>query len=80
MQMFLMGPSRSPQSAMSYIGRRGARSSEGAARRMRMGTWSHPVEGRVVVSQDTKTGRMRGLAKARSMALGLEEPERGNLV
>ena len=47
---------------------------------MRMGTWSDPVEGRVVASQDWKTGRMRGLAKARSIALGLKVPERGNLV
>ena len=45
-----------------------------------MGTWSDPVEGRVVESQDRKAGRMSGLAKARSMALGLKEPKRGNLV
>ena len=45
-----------------------------------MGTWSDPAEGRVAASQDRKAGRMRGLASARSMALGLKEPERGNLV
>ena len=45
-----------------------------------MGTWSDPVEGRVVASQDRKAGRMSGFAKARSIALGLKEPERGNLV
>ena len=58
----------------------GARTSVGAVRWMRMGTWSDPVEGRVVESHDWKAGRMRGLAKARSMALGLKVPERGNLV
>ena len=45
-----------------------------------MGTWSDPVEGRTVVSQDKKAGQMRGLGKARSMALGLKGPERGNQV
>ena len=58
----------------------GGRASVGAARRMSMGTWSDLVEGRVVASQDYKAGRMRGLAKARSIALGLKVPERGNLV
>ena len=52
----------------------------GAARWIRMWTWSEPVEGRVVASQDWKAGRMRGLAKVRWMALGLKVPERGNLV
>ena len=45
-----------------------------------MGTWSDPVEGREVASQDWKAGRMRGLANARSIALGLKVPERWNLV
>ena len=53
---------------------------DGLARWMRIGTWSDLVEGRTVASQDRKAGRMRGLAKARSMALGLKVPERGNLV
>ena len=75
-----MGFSRLSQSALSHMGQWGARSSDGAARRMRMGTWSAPVEGRVEASQDTKAGRMRGLAKARSMVLGEKVPERGNLV
>ena len=34
----LMGASRLSQSALSHMGRGGARSSDGAARRMRMGT------------------------------------------
>ena len=76
----LTGSSRRSQSALSHMGRGGARSLVGAVRRIRMGTWSDPVEGRVVASQDWKAGRMRGLAKARSMALGLKVPERGNLV
>ena len=76
----LIGSSRRSQSAWSHMGRGGARSLVGADRRMRMGTWSDPVEGREVASQDWKAGRMRGLAKARSMALGLKDPERGNLV
>ena len=38
----------------------GAPLSVGAARWMRMGTWSDPVEGRVVASQDQKAGRMSG--------------------
>ena len=54
--------------------------SVGAERWIRMGTWSDPVEGRVVASQDWKAGRMREFAKARSMALGLKVPERGILV
>ena len=45
-----------------------------------METWADPVEGRVVASQDWKAGWMSGFAKARSMALGLEVPERGNQV
>ena len=45
-----------------------------------MGTWSDPVEGREVASEDWKAGRMRGFAKARSMVLGLKVAERGNLV
>ena len=45
-----------------------------------IGTWSVPVEGRTVASQERKAGLMRGLPKARSMALGLKVPERGNLV
>ena len=72
--------SRRSQSALSHMGRRGARASVGAVRWVRMGTWSNPVEGRVVASQDSKARRMRGLAKARSKALGLKVPERGNLV
>ena len=74
------GPSRHSQSAMSHMGLGGAHASVSEARRMTMGTWSDPVEGRVVASQDWKAGRMRGFAKARSMALGLKVPERGNLV
>ena len=45
-----------------------------------MGTLSDPAEGRVVASQDQEAGRISGLAKARSMALGLKEPESENLV
>ena len=76
----LMGPSRHSLSALSYIGRGGARSSVGVARRIKMGRWSELVDGRVVASEDRKAERMRGLAKARSMARGLKVPERGNLV
>ena len=76
----LIESSKLTQSALSHMGRGGARSSVGVARWMRIGTWSDPVEGREVASQDRKAGRMRGLANARSMALGLKEPERGNLV
>ena len=67
---------------VSFIphGTGGGRASVGAEKWMRMGTWSDPVEGRVVASQDWKAGRRRGLAKARSMALGLKLPESGNLV
>ena len=42
-----------------------------------MGTWSDPVEGMVEASQDRKAGWMRGLAKPRSMALGLKVPRGG---
>ena len=76
----LMGSSRHSQSASSHLGRGGARLSVGAARWMRIGTWSDQVEGREEAYHDRKAGRMRGLAKARSMALCQKEPERGNLV
>ena len=36
-----------------------------------MGVWSEPVEGRDEVSQEWKAGNIWGLAKARSMVLGL---------
>ena len=52
---------------------------DGAARWMRMGTWSDPVEGRQVVSQDTKAGLRWGFAKARPIARGLKVLESGNL-
>lgn len=47
---------------------------------MRMVTWSEPVEGREVESQVTKAGNISGLAKARSIAPGLWDPERGKRV
>ena len=76
----LMGPSKASQSALSHMGRGGPRSLVGAARRTSMGTWSDPVEGREMASQDRNAGRIWGLAKERSMALGLKVPESGNLV
>jgi len=36
-----------------------------------MGAWSDPVEGSNDASPDRKAGNMRGLANARSIALGL---------
>ena len=64
MRRALMGSSRFSQSALSHMGRGGARSLDVAARWMRNGTWSDPVEDRTVASQDRKAGRMRGLAKS----------------
>ena len=58
----------------------GARSLDIAIRRMRIGTWADPEECRVEASPDRKAWRIMGLAKARSMALGLMVPERRNLV
>ena len=73
------GP-RDSQLARSQQGVLGRGFPAGGARVMRMGTWSEPVEGSVVVSHSMKAGDMRGLAKARSIAPGLWEPERGKRV
>ena len=45
-----------------------------------MGAWSDPVEESTDASQERKAGNMRGLANARSMALGLWVPVKGNRV
>jgi len=45
-----------------------------------MGAWSDPVEGSDVASHEWKEGNIRGLAKARSMVLGLWDPVKGNRV
>ena len=71
---------RDSQLARSQQGVLGKGLSVGDARVMRMGTGSEPVEGRVVVSHSTKAADMWGLAKARSIAPGLWEPERGKRV
>ena len=68
------------QSVKSQQGTLGIGLSVGGARVMSMGTWSEPVEGRDVVSQVAKAGDMSGLEKARSIALGLWDPERGKRV
>jgi len=47
---------------------------------MKIGVWSDPVEGREDVSQERKAGKKCGLVKARSMALGLWVPVKGNRV
>ena len=73
------GP-RDSQSARSQQGVLGRGFSVGGERVIRMGTWSEPVEGRVVVSPSWKDGDMSAFAKARSIAPGLWEPERGKRV
>jgi len=45
-----------------------------------MGAWSDPVEGSNDASQERKAGNMGGLAKARSIALGLWVPVKANRV
>ena len=45
-----------------------------------MGAWSDPVEGSIDASQERKAGIMCGLANARSIALGLWVPVKGNRV
>jgi len=45
-----------------------------------MGAWSDPVEGSDDASQEWKAGNMRGLVKARSIALGLWVPVNRNRV
>ena len=52
----------------------------GGRREIIMGAWSDPVEGRDDASQERKAGNICGLAKARSMALGLWVPVKGNRV
>jgi len=47
---------------------------------IKMGAWSDPVEGRDDASQERNAAVMCGLAKARSMLLGLWVPEKGNRV
>ena len=53
---------------------------EGGRMRIQMGTWSDPVDGRDDASQERKAGNIFGLAKVRSMALGLWVPVKGNRV
>ena len=45
-----------------------------------MGVWSDPVEGRDDVSQERMAGKICGLVRARSMALDLWVPMKGNRV
>ena len=45
-----------------------------------MGAWSDPVEGREHACQERNAGNIYGLAKARSMVLGLWVREKGNRV
>ena len=52
MWRLLTESSRHSQLALSHMCQGGVRALVGAARWMRMGTWSDPVEGRVVASQD----------------------------
>lgn len=47
---------------------------------IRMGTWSEPVEWRIVASQAEKAGDICGLVKTRSITPGLCGPERGKRV
>jgi len=47
---------------------------------IKMGVYSDPVEGREDASQERKAGKISGSAKARSMALGLWVPVKGNRV
>ena len=64
------GP-RDSQLVKSQQGVLGRGFSVGGARVIRMGTWSKPVEGIVVVSHSMKAGVMWGVVKARSIAPGL---------
>ena len=50
----------------------------GGRRAIAMGAWSEPVEGRDDASQERNAENICGLAKARSMVLGLWVPEKGN--
>ena len=47
---------------------------------IKMGAWSDPVEVSDDTSQGRKAGKIYGLAKAGSMALGLWVPVKGNRV
>ena len=53
---------------------------EGGCMEIKMGAWSEPVEGREDASQDRKGRNMCGLAKARSIVLGLWVPVKWNRV
>jgi len=57
----------------------GARSGDGEASSIVMGTWSEPIEGREV-SHPLMKGKSMGLANAKSITEGRALPERGNLV
>ena len=52
----------------------------GGRRAILMGAWSEPVQGRHHASQELNAENLCGLAKARSMVLGLWVPEKGNRV
>ena len=71
---------KASQSVRSQQGVLGGGLSVGGAKVMRMGTWSEPVEGREVESHAMKVRDISGLAKARSIAPGLWDPERGKRV
>jgi len=53
---------------------------DGGCKVISMGVWLDPVEGRVDASHERKAGKIYGLAKAMSMALGLWVPLKGNRV
>jgi len=53
---------------------------DGGCREINMGVWSDPGEGRVDVSRERKEGKICGLAKVVSIALGLWVFVRGNQV
>jgi len=68
---------RPGQSASCQRGRGWSCCGVGGRMLIRMVAWSDPVEGRDDASQERNAGNMCGLAKARSMVLGLWVPEKG---
>ena len=71
--------SREGQSVLLQFGLRGGGDRIGWEKRIFMGIWSEPVEGRGV-SHDLKKGARAGDAKARSRTEGLPVSDRGKRV
>ena len=79
MELSLRRGSGEGQSVLHQLGLGGGGDEIGWERRIVIGMWSEPVEGRGE-SHNLKKGTREGEAKARSRTEGLPDPDRGNRV